>query len=118
MGESVSPGSRSLMMELRSGANEKGRAVLLAGAAWLVLAGAAHAQQPLVTIPAAPAPAPAADDGLGDTGYYLESDLLIRDDANQKMIARGEVEARYQGRTLRADEVVYDTKTDVVTAHG
>ncbi|MGR4865599.1 LPS-assembly protein LptD [Caulobacter sp. LARHSG274] len=106
------------MMELRSGANEKGRAVLLAGAAWLVLAGAAHAQQPLVTIPAAPAPAPAVDDGLGDTGYYLESDLLIRDDANQKMIARGEVEARYQGRTLRADEVVYDTNTDVVTAHG
>jgi len=106
------------MMELRSGANEKGRAVLLAGAAWLVLAGAAHAQQPLATIPAAPAPAPAVDDGLGDTGYYLESDLLIRDEANQQMIARGDVEARYQGRTLRADEVVYDTKTDVVTAHG
>jgi hypothetical protein len=34
------------------------------------------------------------------------------------MIARGGVEARYQGRTLRADEVVYDTKTEVVTAHG
>jgi LPS-assembly protein len=34
------------------------------------------------------------------------------------MIARGDVEARYQGRTLRADEVVYDTKTEVVTAHG
>ena len=106
------------MLELRWGATEKGRAVLLAGAAWLVLAGSAQAQQPLVTIPAAPAPSPAVDDGLGDTGYYLESDLLIRDDANQKMIARGEVEARYQGRTLRADEVVYDTKTDVVTAHG
>jgi LPS-assembly protein len=106
------------MMELRWGAREKGRAVLLAGAAWLALAGSAQAQQPLATIPAAPAPAPAVDDGLGDTGYYLESDLLIRDDANQKMIARGDVEARYQGRTLRADEVIYDTKTEVVTAHG
>ena len=106
------------MMELRWGANEKGRAVLLAGAAWLVLSGAAFAQQPLATIPAAPAPSPAVDDGLGDAGYYLESDLLIRDDANQKMIAKGDVEARYQGRTLRADEVVYDTKSEVVTAHG
>jgi LPS-assembly protein len=106
------------MLELRWGAREKGRAVLLAGAAWLALAGSAQAQQPLATIPAAPAPAPAVDDGLGDTGYYLESDLLIRDDANKKMIARGDVEARYQGRTLRADEVVYDTKTEVVTAHG
>ena len=106
------------MMELRWGANKRGRGVLLAGAAWLFLAGCAHAQQPLATIPAAPAPSPAADDGLGDTGYYLESDLLIRDDANQKMIAKGDVEARYQGRTLRADEVVYDTKTEVVTAHG
>jgi LPS-assembly protein len=106
------------MMELRWGAKEKGRAVLLAGAAWLALTGLAQAQQPLVTIPAAPAPASAVDDGLGDTGYYLESDLLIRDDANQKMIARGDVEARYQGRTLRADEVVYDTKSEVITAHG
>lgn len=106
------------MMELRWGAKETGRTVLLAGTAWLVLACAAQAQQPLATIPAAPAPSPATDDGLGDQGYYLESDLLIRDEANQKMIARGDVEARYQGRTLRADEVVYDTKADVVTAHG
>ncbi len=111
------------MMELRWGAKDPkalgmGRVVLLAGAAWLALACSAQAQQPLVTIPAAPAPSPAVDDGLGDTGYYLESDLLIRDDANQKMIARGDVEARYQGRTLRADEVVYDSKTEVVTAHG
>ena len=106
------------MMELRWGANEKGRAVLLAGAAWLVLSGAAFAQQSFATIPAAPAPSPAVDDGLGDGGYYLESDLLIRDDVNQKMIAKGDVEARYQGRTLRADEVVYDTKSEVVTAHG
>jgi len=34
------------------------------------------------------------------------------------MTARGSVEARYQGRTLRADEVVYDTKTGTVVANG
>ncbi|WP_165187393.1 LPS-assembly protein LptD [Caulobacter soli] len=111
------------MMELRWGAKglkaaEGGRAVLLAGAAWLALAGPALAQQALVMIPAAPAPPAAVDDGLGDTGYYLESDLLIRDDTNKTMTARGNVEARYQGRTLRADEVVYDTKSEIVTAHG
>jgi LPS-assembly protein len=106
------------MMEFRWGATGTGRAVLLVGAAWLAFACSAQAQQPLATIPAKPAPSPAVDDGLGDSGYYLESDLLIRDEANQKMIARGDVEARYQGRTLRADEVIYDTKTEVVTAHG
>jgi hypothetical protein len=42
------------MMELRWGAKEKGRAVLLAGAAWLALAGSAQAQQPLATIPPPP----------------------------------------------------------------
>ncbi|MFZ0269287.1 LPS-assembly protein LptD [Caulobacter sp.] len=106
------------MLELRWGATEKGRAVLLAGAAWLALAGSAQAQQPLATIPAAPAPPGAPVNTADDAGYYLESDLLIRDDVNQTMTARGSVEAHYQGRTLRADEVVYDTKTDVVTAHG
>jgi LPS-assembly protein len=106
------------MLERRRGAREEGRAVLLAGAAWLALAGSAQAQQPLATIPAAPAPPQAQENAADDAGYYLESDLLIRDDVNQTMTARGSVEAHYQGRTLRADEVVYDTKTDVVTAHG
>jgi LPS-assembly protein len=32
--------------------------------------------------------------------------------------AHGEVEARYNGRTLRANDVVYDTQTGVVTATG
>lgn len=37
------------MMELGWGAKEKGRAVLLAGAAWLAFAASAQAQQPLAT---------------------------------------------------------------------
>lgn len=108
------------MTEQRPSAPSAGRALLLGGGAWLALAcaGAAHAQASLASIPQVPAvPAPRSD-GLGDEGYYLEADLLIRDDQAQKMTARGGVEARYQGRTLRADEVVYDTKTGTVVANG
>jgi LPS-assembly protein len=96
------------------------RALLLGGAALLVFACAstANAQQSLVSIPPVPVVSAAPSDGLGDDGYYLESDLLIRDDVNQKMTARGGVEARYQGRTLRADEVIYDSKTGSVVANG
>lgn len=96
------------------------RVLLLSSAAsWaLACAGAAHAQQSLVSIPPTPVVSAKPSDGLGDEGYYLESDLLIRDDVNQKMTAKGSVEARYQGRTLRADQVVYDSKTGAVTADG
>ncbi len=96
------------------------RVFLMGGAALLALAcaGAAQAQQALATIPPTPVVKAAPSDGLGSEGYYLESDLLIRDDKNQVMTARGSVEARYQGRTLRADEVVYDAKTGAVTANG
>ncbi len=95
------------------------RALLLSGATWLALAGAgaAHAQS-LAAVPPAPVVPAAPSDGLGDDGYYLESDLLIRDDVNKIMTARGSVEARYQGRTLRADEVVYNSATGAVTANG
>ncbi len=112
------------MTELRPSMPSAGRAFLLGGGAWLALAcaGVSHAQTPLASIPKTPAvPAPTPNglgDGLGDSGYYLESDLLIRDDQAQKMTARGAVEARYQGRTLRADEVIYDTKTGTVVANG
>lgn len=96
------------------------RVVLMGGAALMALAsaGAASAQQSLASIPPVPVVSAPPSDGLGQDGYYLESDLLIRDDKNQVMTARGSVEARYQGRTLRADEVVYDSKTGQVTANG
>ena len=72
------------------------RALLLGSAAWLAFAcaSAAHAQQSLVNIPPTPVVPAAPSDGLGDDGYYLESDLLIRDDKNQIMTAKGSVEAR------------------------
>jgi LPS-assembly protein len=68
---------------------------------------------------AAPAaPTPLVDEGLGERGFYMETDLLIRDGVSKTVTARGNVEARYQGRTLRAEEVDYDTASGIVTARG
>lgn len=108
------------MTEMRLRPPSACRALLLSGAAWMALAcaGGANAQQSLATIPPAPTVNAAPSDGLGDEAYYLEADLLIRDDKNQLMTARGSVESRYQGRTLRADEVIYDAKTGAITANG
>jgi LPS-assembly protein len=69
---------------------------------------------PLAVTPAANANE--ADDGLGAEGLYLEAESLT-DEAGIRT-ARGAVEARYQGRTVRADEVVYNVATRVVTARG
>lgn len=99
---------------------------LLAGAALIVLmAGAltsvdAQAQifggsAPPPTRPQAP---PAGDDGLGQDGFYLEADTLVRDEKDGPVIARGEVEARYRGRTIRAQEITYDRSTGKATARG
>jgi len=70
-----------------------------------------------------PAPPPAApvaqaDDALGPHGFYLEANSLTRDDKNNIWIARGQVEARYQGRVLRGDEVIYNVGTGGVTVNG
>jgi LPS-assembly protein len=67
--------------------------------------------------PAAP-PAPTVPDGLGERGFYLEADTLIRDDKANTWTAQGGVEARYQGRVLRGDEVIYNVATGGVTATG
>lgn len=62
--------------------------------------------------------AAALDDGLEPGGFYLEADLVIRDDNTKTIIARGGVESRYDGRTLRANEVTYDQSSGVITARG
>jgi LPS-assembly protein len=71
----------------------------------------------MLTPPPRPAAAP-IDDGLKGGGFYLESTTLIQDDATHRVIAEGNVEARYKGRVLRADELDYQRDTGVVTAHG
>lgn len=102
------------------------RSRLLAGAALIVLTAGvlfgADAQAQILggpaPSPARPAASPAGDDGLGQDGFYLEADTLVRDEKNGPVIARGEVEARYKGRTIRAQEVTYDRNTGKATARG
>jgi LPS-assembly protein len=107
------------MMDQRQGVSLSARMRLLAGVAGLVLAASgAHAQQSLATVPPVPVVKAPPSDGLGTEGYYLESDVLIRDDKAHTMTAQGDVEARYQGRTLRAQEVIYDTEAGIVHAKG
>ena len=84
---------------------------LLAGAALIGLSwsGLAQAQTPVV---------PPSADGLAAGQLYMEADLVIRDDKTQVTTARGDVEVRYEGRTLRASELVYDQANGVITAKG
>ena len=49
---------------------------------------------------------------------YLEADSLINDEAASTLTAEGNVEGRYQDRTLRADSVTYNTITGQVFATG
>ena len=108
------------------------RALLMAGAGLLTLApmsamaetaaasaglrGAQPAATETVTAePAAEAPGP---DGLGPRDVYFEADTVIDDRQAKTMTARGSVEARYQGRVLRANEVVYNTETGSAVARG
>jgi len=66
-----------------------------------------------------PKPPPAdTDDALGPSGFYLEADTLIRNEKTGSWTARGGVEARYRGRTVRADQIIYDVTAGVVTADG
>ncbi|HTK35797.1 MAG TPA: LPS assembly protein LptD [Caulobacteraceae bacterium] len=79
--------------------------------------------QPLPPPAAPPAPKPAVSvapgsDGLVSQETYLEANLVTDDSPNHTVTAQGAVEARHNGRTLRADEVVYDTTTGEVHAHG
>ncbi len=87
---------------------------LLAGVALVVLAGGAYdaqAQEPARV--AAPSP-----DGLAEGELFMEADLVIRDDKNKITTARGNVEVRYQGRTLRANELIYDEAQGTMRAKG
>jgi LPS-assembly protein len=79
---------------------------------------------PVAEKPAKPAKAAPAgvSDGLAPDELYMEADVLTRDDKANRTTAEGSVEIRYQGRTLRADRLVYDQgangQTGVIRAYG
>ncbi len=125
------------MRDLRRVRRSAGKLGLLAGSAVSILCGSSALAQTATELPVrvadsptpllpseapkpvTPRPTPVdTDDGLGKDGFYLEADSLIRDDRSDTWTARGGVEARYQGRTLRADELTYDVKTGAVTVSG
>jgi len=61
----------------------------------------------------------AADSPFRDPDIiYLEADELINNEELNILTAAGEVEGRYQDRTLRADKVVYNLSTGAVVATG
>ncbi|WP_337188317.1 LPS assembly protein LptD [Phenylobacterium sp.] len=103
------------------------RHALMAGAAISLIAAlpavaqtsAPAAPTPVAPTPAAPIPAAApGPDGLQAGEMYMEADEVVRDDDAGVTTANGNIEVRYNGRTLRADRMVYDDGTGVIRATG
>ena len=93
------------------------KALLLAGVALIACHGAARAQLQ-GNVRNRVAPPPLADDGLGPRDLLLEADSVAQDQPKNLVTATGHVQARYQGKTLRADSLVYDTVTGAAHAVG
>ncbi len=93
------------------------KALLLAGAAALACHGAANAQLQ-GNVRNRTAPVPLADDGLGPRDLLLEADSVAQDQPKSLVTATGHVQARYQGKTLRADSLIYNTVTGETHAIG
>ena len=93
------------------------RLLLLAGGAALAVATPASAQGTPSSRAAAARVVP-PDDGLGPRDAYIEADVLTEDRETKIVTAKGHVEARTQGRTLRANEVIYDRNTGAAHAIG
>jgi LPS-assembly protein len=89
-----------------------GKRALLAGAALALLCGGpalAQTSEPAAT---------ASPDGLQPDEMYMEADEVIRDDDDGITTAQGNIEVRYDGRTLRANKLVYNDRTGVIRAYG
>jgi len=85
----------------------------------IMCAGAApHAQAQTAFRGPPPLPEGPADQAIGQDGFYLEADTIIRDEEHNTITAQGQVEARSRGKVLRADRLESDQNTGVVTAKG
>ncbi len=95
-------------------------AALAVGFAPMALARPPSGAAPTPHLPGQPVkpPAPVADDGLGARDVYLEGDVVTDDRPSNTVTAEGHVEVRYQGRTLRADKVIYNSVTGASHAYG
>jgi LPS-assembly protein len=99
-----------------------GRALLLTGAAiaLVCLADSAPAfaqdKSPANRLKTPQAPLP--DDGLGPRDLLLQADELAYDKPANTVTAIGHVQARYQGKTLRADRLEYNSVTGAAHAIG
>lgn len=69
-----------------------------------------------LAMPAAIAQTP--DDTSTEESVVLIADNLVENEADNSIVAEGNVEASYQGRTLRADKVIYNRDTNKVRAIG
>jgi len=87
---------------------------LLASVALMVLSWSGLAQ----AAPDRAAVAAQSSDGLKAGELYLEADTIARNDKTKITAASGSVEARYEGRTVRADHLIYDQARGVMTAEG
>lgn len=67
------------------------------------------------TQPTTGAPQPTAQQS---ESVLLEADELIDDQAARTITAQGDVQVRYQGRTMRADRLVYNLETGEIRAIG
>ncbi|NEX91319.1 LPS assembly protein LptD [Caulobacter sp. 17J65-9] len=94
------------------------KARLMLGAAALVLTLSSPAFAQVVAPPAPSAPAAPGPDGLGPDDLYIEGDTVTDDREHKVLVAKGNVTARYRGRTLRAQEITYATETGLITARG
>ncbi|WP_181404557.1 LPS-assembly protein LptD [Asticcacaulis tiandongensis] len=57
------------------------------------------------------------DDGLKDDGAFISANEVTAEEKNL-IVARGQVEMRYDGRLIRADEVRYNQQTGHIVASG
>ena len=57
------------------------------------------------------------DDGLKNDGAFISADEVVAEEENL-IVARGQVEMRYDGRLIRADEVRYNQATGHIVATG
>ncbi len=92
-----------------------------------LLAGISAAVFGLLAAPALAQEAPAPDrqiaetvgpDGLSAEGLFIEANSIAHNQDTDEIVAIGAVEARYQGRLIRADQINYVMQTGLLSATG